>query len=389
METIIKNPKLYAVFIRGPPDNGYHTLNKGKVREWINAQVTKQRRDAAAKIMDAVRYVPYSEFLTETKLFIDKNLELLSRPRAVISGALDRSTKSNYWMSVMISSILWQEHQVYLPVIPDRNRVIESGKYDHILDIDDCGYTGNQTGCSIMELARFIYEHITGYTPKWGVEERREQLTVIDGSVVKYYVCRIFASSAAIDQWEDMVLKSDGQASKCITFLIGQIYDSLETQLGSETYKIMAHAISPWVDIGGNPTKTAIYFDHKLADSVSTLQVPLMFGTVFPYTLPSPGSGVYPFGADYLDNRYFPLPKEDAPDRPNPEQAYNIGSLINRCENPLYKGLTFEEVWEYAEERPRCPVAWYKHIDYDAATLNLPESKSLFDIVLSSIAKLF
>ena len=204
LEPMIKNSRLYRLFMEGPPGKGTHTLNPQQTKRWIRSQVTRQRRIAAAALIRAVRYVPYDEFLGEVKRFIRVNFRLFSGPRSVISVTkpseltLQSRKKSNFWISVMTSSILWHEHGVYVPVVDKEEAVLST--MSHIIDIDDCGYTGNQTGWYITQLINRIRNKMTPKKSKMYLHSKKVTheilaMAELQKHMTQYHICRIFASS--------------------------------------------------------------------------------------------------------------------------------------------------------------------------------------------------
>jgi len=310
---------------------------------------------------------------------IRDNLRLFSGAGSIIAvegSAKDETLKyrkkSNFWISVMSASILWHEYKIYVPVMFHAD--ITPGEALHVIDLDDCGYTGNQTSWYILHIMNRLTAHVSNKRSVGilrGPERRKNDLDLIEMQkhMTRNHICRIFASASSMQNWRSYLVRKNGKLSTIITVHAGQEFDDLETQVGHNAYNIMAHYLSPWTDANGDPAKTAIYFDHKLADSVSTLLIPLMFGTVLPYTV---SHLLAENDVDALAPRFNPAPEEDAPDASFPEQFYEIGSLINGCKNEELENLTIAETLEYTEVNARCPIAWYKYIDYDAATLALP-----------------
>lgn len=325
-----------------------YPINGKKIIEWIDSQQTEEARLIASLITRLVKHVSYDEWYgvivklcAEIISYIKENK--FQYVAMVIPGSFK---KSNTYVAILMFKML----EPYIDIIT--NAAVGMGMFSNpeygvyktlFIHVDDCTYTGTQ----ILENARFL---------KYNFEKVPE-------GIITYIIACAYIGSTAREKFNRYfppyvkVLRS----SVGFNTMYEDINKILLTEPRYASLKGDNGEFSPSIeprerwDLGKN--KSIIYFDHKLADTLSVYLYLLCLGTV--------------------------IGSKD-----------NLGSLISGCENNKYfahgreiKDPEDTNAPEFTQNK-MCPETIYKKIDYTFRGVPLvvdPSYPSYITIILHKI----
>jgi hypothetical protein len=225
-----------------------YPLNRANVKEFIAASAP-DARDAARKFIKATTHISFETFIR----YVNKNLREVvklvpdSRPMFVYidTGFVEYKTKSSYWLYLYVKKIVKTLYDIKVEFVDMDNFYILQDN-DILLILDDCAYSGSQISGTVAEL-----------------DANDKMLNII--------VFIPFISNASIKVINDAI-KGNESLQKCKFSYLKYAYKIKplsDYMTAAELSTILKYDIS-------NPRaaveikKYPIYFDHKLADDVST-----------------------------------------------------------------------------------------------------------------------
>jgi hypothetical protein len=331
------------LILAGPPNANKHTINHEEAEIWINSQYSEERKRLARIVVENARYISHTEFLEGIQKSISNLIEKYdsSKPVILIVGS---SRKSNYYVSLLFAHFWISRGQRLDYILQDFKTATTLNIRGNVLDIDDMGYSGSQTLSVLAGLYTMLRKLIINY-----FQDKIHNKEVFDffpdfllEYVSKkigfnYFLIRIFTSSKSISLWSD---RNYGVKIPC-DIIISEIITTIEETVGEKnTKKIQAL-------FENDLSTTFVYFDHKIADSASTLLHPYAFGLI-PTNVRNP-------------------------DIANNNLAINSRNKIRKF-HPFINGCLYKDgrselsniVLDEDNDMYRCPLAWYKSINYDA-----------------------
>jgi hypothetical protein len=297
-------------FVKSLAPNKY-PLNYEIVNKWINEQPEKRDRQFAASAISCVKYIPFDFFKSELEsmaFYITQQLEK-NQYENVIIVLPDKLSKSNIWVSILLfNNALIAKCTHVCGTIEDACKIAQqTSKKTLCLFPDDASYSGKQIDLELGDI---------------------DSYRQLKGSF-KVLICCAFITTTAIN-----LLKKDYD-----DFVL--IYKNVNIM---QTLKEKIDTINLPRDLSSDePGRFAFqfyekvhsfYFDHKIADTLSTIQKILMLG---------------------------PVKKSDPQDVPIP--------LINNCSPDSYspddvKNLNNTYLVDITELAGHCPKTFYKTIKY-------------------------
>jgi hypothetical protein len=323
------------------PDNKYGK-NIDNYNAWINKIKETREQDQimndydsddlavlfALFLRDKMRYIPFSEFHDRIKkLVVDLASLLKADEYAEIYWLTDNVIKSNFWV-LLLATLELEKHnipQVILNKITivfqvKRTKLnidcINSKKYAFVY-FDDMSYSGTQllynmtnNGFDDKTLAN---SHIYLFIP------------YISKTVQKLYKSTIFSfkyfhHTEFIDTLEDQLIQWCETYSKNAYKILRTVCPPLYNTDNDADFFMCGEAEGIAMSDSKIPLKIPIYFEHKLADDLSTFEAVLRYGL---------------YSKQQYRNYYNKIPPENIP-------------LINNCEQNL----------------DDCPPTYYKTIKY-------------------------
>jgi hypothetical protein len=276
---------------------------------------------------------------------------------------------------MIIASICFHEYDFQLEFVDSLIHGLQKYGLSAIyLDCDDMGYSGNQTGHIMDESftiiinwlkTQLVFSSEIDYLVKKSAMKfsynKYLWLKFLDRIGINYKVIRLYATETAYTLWANTQFPAQIE--------VEHMFPHLEKLLGKELYDVVAHYISPIGDTGGNISTVSVYFDHKIADPNSTMIFPLLFGAVLPLHI---NVDVINYLDAFYSGRDRPIEYEQSEDVIKPcDKVQLLGPLMKNCGISLLKDINNFEKY-IKKPCNRCPVAWYKFIDYEHAIIDLP-----------------
>ena len=393
----LQNERLKALLLT-PPFDGQHTINMKQSKKWIEHQLTPLRKQAATKIIEHTRYISHTELLYNLELCIDKLFERIGDEKYVL--ILDNERKSNYWMT-MIALYIIKKKQKPMPydigVFTYLYKTYNLNVY--YVDIDDMAYSGNQTNNSlgrrigtisegifinffntiktyckdndleifnILNSNRFFNSDLTVDTgvPLSHIINQTNFINILE-KYKRYIVIRPFISKTAFELL-------NVYTNYCVDFIFAEILNNLKDVIEDDIYKIIISLFQ----CSSDPPPISVYFDHKIADSVSTLLIPLNTGII-------PNNEFYNFdnSPPYKIKCKSMLTDMGIFDTEvNAKKTTGIPNsvqLINNCRDYEFEHTEMEDIivrLDDGDQNLRCPYAYYKKINYDTGKLELDDT---------------
>lgn len=399
--------KSIDLLLSGPPYANEHTINDIKAAEWINAHEQEELKRLAAILIKITRYIPHEELKTE----IERNVVNLKDK--IDRGEIDKSLpfiflvsetkKSNYYISLLYYHY-WMKHKLpNITYVISKLFLFEDLNIFNIkcnlFDIDDMGYSGSQTEQEMVSKLQYISSPLLC---KLGLEKIIKNIGpklsndfasyvplllkkyILHKFKFNYYLVRIFCSTYALNRWKN---NNIGIHSKfqCTTDLIKTIKEQMEESGRNNDKKNFAKLIYGFAD---QYPSTSVYFDHKVADSASTLNLALSTGLVLNRSILDKETSYKILKSNFEKNpKEFENIKKEMNallEILNSEQKKKgidkplFIPFINNCTEgrkiPEIKNINDNSIYELKfDESNRCPIAWYKYINYDNGTYEPPK----------------
>ena len=326
------------------PSGSNYPINYKKATLWANSQCDNDSRDFAKEIVKNTRYVSFSEFMTNLKrscLSYKKTYSKKEHKDDVFILILPpfKINKSNFWVSLLafkflkdiIDDIYYEVTDVYNKTMDKRSPLYK--RKVRCIICDDCAYTGQQI--EFITKFRNDYLQFPGKTTPPDVHEK-EWLNWYDFVNIE---ADVFTNKISIKDFSvDLVIPymsiiAQSRLRKipyikipddCVVFPIfsSQIVGKIPVEVLDEFKTTFQY----------HENISAIYFDHKIADAVST------------------------FNKIYLLAPLF-----------NCSVSGNNVPFIEHCDNVITKNIN--EYNYYIDLDPvlgknACPPTFYKHIHF-------------------------
>jgi hypothetical protein len=317
-----KKPKLSDLlgntFIHYPLD---HSFDKDAIKNFLN-ECDPSVKDIAKKIIDNTDHISFEQLLIRINKIIKELIIKINDNNNLyiyISNDLKKyKYKSNYWLYTYISNYIKylfniENKKINLILTEDLNTINENNA--NIILIDDCVYSGLQMSTTIKNIEYKTKKQINFYIIVPYISDKG-----------KNKIKKMFNDNVYLMQ------------NKCIltffknTYMIKSINSILTQQ---ELYKIQIF----YVNLFTFSNKYLIYFDHKVADIISTITAFYM--------------GIVPCNENFNLHNYYSQEKHEAkiqiPDKYLKKfkiipiikncshYINNIDLLSPKCPSPPYK----------------------------------------------------
>ena len=361
----LKNPKLIEftgnflrhleinrnLLLTGPPHANEHTINKEKASQWVSKQKTGERQRLAQILLDNLRYISHKELLEALQTCVEKaKAQLKEGPVIFIVGS---PSKSNYYISLLFAHF-WLKQGLPIHAVTTNLIHIDSVSIGgNFLDIDDMSYSGSQTDDSLLrtyviylnkfrKVVKENLEHNPEYAGTYMFLPRHIVEKTLDNIGFQYIVVRAFMSDISFDR-----LTKDNSPKMPFQICTSEIIPYLPGVETSDKKKLEA-----LFNNEGDVSST-VYFDHKVADPLSTFLYAITFGVV-------PEKNIVKVN-NWNQKNYGPYVNDIEGD------GVEFFPFINHCSKDGRKSFpTNRKSMMYdAPQSFRCPPAWYKYIDYE------------------------
>lgn len=222
--------------------SGTHEIDIEKANKWVNSQLTLKRRNAAMNLINNTHYITFNqlfEHIRNSVIDIYKNLNLNNNIYIYI-----KDKKSSFYFMGMIALyfIKLLKYKEPIPIEKLRSNI-------QILMFDDCSYSG-------VQMHQLLMDKGTNFNIFLGL------------SCITERASRLIQGTAIVTKSTINVFP---------TFVIG----SLEN-LDRNIYNDIIYYFSPYTE---GQTKVSLYFDHKIAEPISTFLKVINFGPILPKNL--------------------------------------------------------------------------------------------------------
>lgn len=256
--------------------SGSYEINKELASEFINLQLNYRRQRAARNLVENTHYITFNQVFEYIRnIIIDIYSKINNNKIYLYVG--DKN-KSSYFISV-IAVYFIKLHNYKLPeiVYSLTDEILDIIETDNLIIIDDFAYSGSQMDSIISKL--YYYRFLI---------QRKNLPDIHIGLLGATTHALNLLSKINIDSTlkRDYRLKFNKEiAEKFDTpfnIYYGVIYNSLYEILSKEEFIDLLYYFSPLTE--GGPY-ISLYFDHKLADDVSTFTIALSYGHILPSKL--------------------------------------------------------------------------------------------------------
>ena len=321
-----------------------YPLNYRRGKEWANSQLDADSQTFADAIIRHTKYVSFDLFIRKLEVICNSYRTTYSSPshKGTIFLLIIpfKILKSNTWVSLltfehigdMIDDIYYDITDVY-NIIQTRDSPLYQKKVRCII-CDDCSYTGHQ----LIYNATFDYTTLN-YPDKAQPPEQTSPawLTWYDANLIS---AEKFAANIPLDMFSvDLIVPYMSILSQTKLRKIGyvKIPESCTVfPIFGQTVEIdrfSAHAISEFKrTFQYHRDISAIYFDHKIADAVSTFNKIYLLAPIF-------NSAVKNRGLGFIEN----CKRDSIPDNININD-YSVdveNDLTDACPPTFYRSIAY------------------------------------------------
>ena len=335
-------------------DDINYPLNYKKGRAWINGQCDNESSNFAESIIMSTKYISFGEFYTSLEAMCTTYLNTYSAPNykntEFVLITQDDIHKSSTWVSLLCFKFL---EPIITDVRSDITDVYNGSKKTVCIICDDCSYTGRQMENTIrMNQKHLNYGRATEpsiYSKEWLEWDRKEILAA------KRYLKTINPAKFRVD----LIIPYMSTIAK------NRLSNYKYVKINTKT--VIFPTFIEQCDISSIPEDilhefrttfqyheeiSAVYFDHKVADSVSTFHKIYTLSPLFNCVALNGRVG-------FIDN---------CKDTKNIDKKININEIT----------LSFENL---ENTHNICPVTFYKHIKYTFNGESVPRGKMVKELI--------
>ncbi len=247
------NEKIDEILQKKDLISGTHKINPEKAKLWINSQLTTRRRDAARNLINNTHYVTFDELFQDIKNCVIQIYQDLDLKRDIYLFVMIDDKSSFYFFAIIAL--------YFIKLLGYKEPMITYGLPENcqILVIDDASYTGGQIS-NIFQDSFFDKNEN-------GIKNKNSQIFYGLSCISKPALTRL----NYLKKEQEINLKIYPQ----------KIFKSLK-RLGKTEFLDLTFYFSPFLN---GWTEISLYFDHKIADPVSTFMKTLNYGPILPKKL--------------------------------------------------------------------------------------------------------
>jgi hypothetical protein len=364
------NKKLYL------NENSY-TINRQRVEEFKNAN-PKQLEPLLNFIFGNLIHISFDVFKQN---FEEYFLSVINHKKKTFDGIIQiiiivpglQLKKSNFWLALIIKDIMVRENLndvLIIDIQPSINDAFElyKGKEYIYLIPDDCSYSGTQVSHDLCinknNLEDIITNNVNVY-PIIPFISNHAYKTKFKETFNKFYKSE--QTPIYLIFLEDKITFFNSFWDLCIEQHFNPIQNDvyfLEKQQSNE-YKVRSYILHYlWISEG----TCLIYFDHKIADAVSTIQQFLVYPKIFSNNLHKLKNPIKHI--DYHNNSFYSRYYRTVNNLPSVEHNEELISSINENHYWIIDNCNNLEIFEYQyvedlnENEKACPKTFYKNIEF-------------------------
>jgi hypothetical protein len=308
--------KRFTTYMKYPLN---HEFNKKNVKKFLE-ECDYKTKPLAKKIIDNTMHVSFEKMIKYLNMNVKDMINSIKKERPIfIYINLNEKQKSNYWIYLYLKDYIKFKY-------PNRKVIILSNKIlddprlkddDTIVFIDDCIYTGLQMSNNIRMLNNINNHKLNIFILASFISIYGQEFL----SSIKDYKIIFNSHLVFIPTINDFL--TDNELEILSSYYTNTIYDHIFEYF---------------------PYKHLIYFDHKLADNVST--IPLFYSGIVPNT----------YNKELFNNNDIidiPDDLEIIPLFKNCENVRNTNEITPECPSTPYKILSNEQFMKKLERQKK------------------------------------
>jgi len=293
--TILQNPNTIKIIENGTVSSNNHYIKKSMSQKWINAQKNVRIKRTAKALIDTNIYISHHRLVEETLKVIKKFLSRYNNKQYYL--LTEKEGKSGFMMSLMWL-YLTQKYNLKSP-----SKIINAHEYPDksmiCVNFNDMDYTGNQRDSQmgfysdgfdkkVSTRYKITYVVIRVFNSERSVSVffKTRKLYLTENKPIKYELL-IGSIIPNVTTSIRKILKHPNASKKY--YLSEKDYSKNRNILAKEIYHdMLRYWYGPqWSDGDAKPEKrftsgpfTNIFFDHKVADPISSFSYVFMLGLV-------------------------------------------------------------------------------------------------------------
>lgn len=275
------------------PKRKNYPFNYKKGKDWAESQCDSESTSFANKIIENTRYISYDDFIISLATLCKSYVETYGTAKHAGSAFIlllpFQVNKSNIWVTLLaypllrklITEIYYDLTDVYNDMHDSRSRIYR--KKVRCIVIDDCAYTGHQlTYVSSIDYSRMHYKnkppqpdvHHVKWLEWYDDMQSGAKKIVSQISIEQFSVDLIVPFMSTLARANLHSIHYVKISSKCVVFPIFRQQINID--------KIPHHVLNEFKKtFQFHKDISAIYFDHKIADSVSTFNKVYLLAPLF------------------------------------------------------------------------------------------------------------
>jgi hypothetical protein len=268
-----------------------YPLNYNKARTWIDSHCDKDSRMFAEDIIVNTTYISFGYLMERLKIICKDFVDMIKKKRNVYVVLVlpHEVKKSNLWVSMLSFDFIAKViDDVYFDVTDAYNDTHDEssplyGKNVVCVLCDDCAYTGQQMMSTVtIDYAKLKFINVPDAPPETDVKwlEWHEKISVLSQKYLKsispdkFSVYLIVPFMSAMS--EDIVNKLPYVFASKLCLIVPLLRQNINiNKYHHATIREFNHTFHYHDDI------SAVYFDHKVADAVSTFHKVYLLAPIF------------------------------------------------------------------------------------------------------------
>lgn len=380
----------------GPPWK--NTLLPSQCATWAQLQCGERRQHAAKDYCKHIHYFPHDQFRADlialyetlpkenTYYIIEENKS--SEYIAYLLYAYDPSIADR--LIYLYSTA--KEYEMYEQYIADFIHLFNETEEDepvHFVLLDDISYSSSQSLNILIKLLHIFHLIALQFVknpPNTSITRMTLINTYYSRKLQELFDIRFHMAFVYITEKAQAILTGkqryhpfDSLQTTPIPFELTHHYPnvipSLRKQVGDERFKDIAAYFGYPSHYGEQESgpDCIVYLDHKIADAVSTLGMPLLTGRTAPG-----GQNVRNYEKTHANTS---LSWQFERMKNNTGRCDSVIPLIPACHtsHPPLNGRTIPHPYPSANQR--CPLSWYKYIKPSTNELQIPTIENGYEII--------
>jgi hypothetical protein len=312
--------------------SGTHPVDPERLAQWIEAQHSEERQETARALASQIQYITHHEVIALCEKLVDELYAALDHSKPVVWW-VGVPEKSGYMISLLCYHALKRKRYPEPSGFLGNATGFETGT--QYIYFDDMSYSGSQIKDVMNSIIRqytldgnkfpLIYFGLMSIT-EYALNSL-QTLKPVDHITLDKYTKALEGRTAD----ERLIPSYLLGTTRVMNYSIpnpfrcfhGKLIPSLKRMIGELNY----NRAMLYFDGEHSQVDSIVYFDHKVADSVSTFMKVLLYGIVPPYNF-SP-YGVYIDGIPNLSNK--DLYMETFPRDPADKEVFSFVPFLRGC----------------------------------------------------------